>query len=391
MFSYENCLVAMMEGTQRKRGKRCVKPFMFTDEEVKEMPSRFRQIDPQKVRPYAEQLNEKLRAGRWKVHKPFHKHVYLKSKSKKNGKWRDLFIPDLETHIVNHMLLQSCMPAFTRGMHPYSCGSVPGRGIRYVVNTVSRWMLNDKECRYFVIVDIRQFFQTIDADILMEKLKKKIKDKYALDLFDQFIHCCPIPCPMGLYSSPWLANLYLQDLDWFIEQELYKERRGKRIKFVRHYIRYMDDMLLIGTSKADLYKAVKAIEKFLLEKLQLRIKPTWEIKRIGKHEGLWKLKPGTYWCDYVGYKFSKDATVLRSGIFLATSRLARKMYKAEYHNPQQCAALISRLGWAKHCDSNRFLERYIKPFVNIKEIRRILSYVDKNSKRGKCKATCSFC
>lgn len=383
MFSYENCLVAIMEGSERKRSKREVMPFVFSDEEARENPSCYHQIDPKRVRPFAERLCAELRSGAWQLKPPKHRHVYLKSKAKAQGKWRDLYVPDFEGHIVNHMLMQATMPAFRRGIHPHSAGSVPGRGPGMVVNMVSRWLQRDRQCRYFVKLDIRQFFPSIDPDILMGILRRKIKDRYALDLFDQFIHCSPAACPMGLYSSPWLANLYLEGLDHFISQQLFKIRRGKRLNYVRHYMRYMDDMLLIGTSKSDLRKAVKRIEAYLIEELNLTIKPTWEIKRIGQHifDGRWRLKPDTYWCDFVGYKFAKDATILRSGIFLATRRLVKKMYKAEYYTPHQCAALNSRLGWAAHCDSNHFLNTEVRPFVNIKKTRRVISDVDKKRKQ----------
>ena len=277
------------------------------------------------------------------------------------------------------MVMQAAMPAFTRGMHPHCCGSVPGRGIRYIVRTVSHWMQDDRECRYFVKLDIRKFFDNIKAEVLMQKLEEKIKDRYALWAFHQIIYSAPVACPVGYYTSPFFANLYLQEMDWMIEQDLYKERRGKRIKYVRHYLRYMDDMLLIGTSKTDLYKAIEAIRNYLITKLDLDIKPTWEIKRIGKHEnagGEWKLKSGTYWCDMGGYKFCKDSTILRDGIFLATRRLAMKMFKADYYSPHQCASINSRIGWAGHCDSDHFIEREIKPFVDIKTTRRIISNVN---------------
>lgn len=200
--------------------------------------------------------------------------------------------------------------------------------------------------------------------------------------FYQIIDSAPIPCPVGYYTSPWFANLYLEKLDWFIVQRLYKERRGKRIKYVRHYLRYMDDMLLIGTSKSDLHKAVRAIQKYLKDELGLEIKNEWEIKKIGKHElidGKWKMKPGTYWCDIGGYKFCKDATILRDGIFLSTRRLARRMSKGfTIHN---CRSIISRIGWAKHCNSRNFIDNDIKPYVNIRNTRRIIAHVDKKRKR----------
>lgn len=245
-------------------------------------------------------------------------------------------------------------------------------------------MQNDRECRYFVKLDIRKFFPTIDRDILFSIIKTKIKDKFALNLFWQILCSAPEACPIGYYPSPWLANLYLEKFDWFVEQQLYKERRGKRIKYVRHYLRYADDMLLIGTSKKDLEKAIRLIQKYLKDNLNLEIKDSWEIKAIGKHEiidGKWRMKPGTYWCDIGGYKFCKDAMVLRDGIFLSLRRLSKKMYKQGYYTEHQCKSINARVAWARVAGSQNLIEKEVKPYVNLKTARRICSDVDKGRKR----------
>ena len=376
-----NGFVAVYNGTQNKRRDKNTKRFFFGPEDVLENPSWENHIDPVKAKAYVEKnLIPRLKDQTWKPKEPRYIHRFCHNRTSNKGKWRDLYVPAFDDHIVAHMVMQAAWPAFTRGMHPHCCGSVPGRGIRHIVRTVSHWMQDDRPCRYFVKLDIRKFFDNIKAEVLMQKLEEKIKDRYVLWALSQIIYSAPVACPVGYYTSPFFANLYLQDMDWMIEQDLYKERRGKRIKYVRHYLRYMDDMLLIGTSKTDLYKAIRNIQEYLKKELDLEIKPTWEIKRIGKHEkdinGEWKLKEGTFWCDMGGYKFCKDSTILRDGIFLATRRLAMKMFKADYYTPHQCASINSRIGWASHCDSNRFLERDVKPFVNIKTTRRVISNVN---------------
>lgn len=374
----DNGVTAVVEGTRFKRGKAEVERLLSDD------PDKWRRIDPDKAREYVKPICEKLRNKTWRHAPPKHRRQFCRNRASSKGKWRDLYIPTLEDHTIAHMLMQGCMEAFTRGMHPDCCGSVPGRGIKHVVRKVSHWFQDDLECRYFVKLDICKFFDNIDGEILKQKLARKIKDKDALWAWEQIIDSAPVACAVGYYTSPWLANLYLEDLDWFIAQQLYKERRGKRINYVRHQLRYVDDILLIGTSKTDLKKAVHAISDYLDTNYGLKIKPSWEIKKIGKHEvvdGKWKLVDGTYWCDIGGYKFSKDATILRDGIFLHTRRLAKKIYKQGYATEHQCRSLTSQIGWAMHCDSSRFFENDIRPYVNIKSSRRMISNVDKSRKR----------
>ena len=391
----DNGFVAVAEGTVNKRKHRETQRFFFTDDEAAEYPACYHQIDPVKAKMYvAEKLIPQLRDQTWKPKPPRYIRRWCPNKSHAGGKWRDLYVPSFDDHIIAHMVMNVAMPAFTRGMHPNCCGSVPKRGIRHIVKSVSHWMQDDKECRYFVKLDIRHFFDNIKPDLLMDVLKRKIKDKYVLWVLEEIIHSAPVACPVGYYTSPFFANLYLQDLDWFVEKELYKIRRGNRIKFVRHYLRYMDDMLLIGTSSNDLQKAVRAIQGYLAEKYDLKIKSNWEIKRIGKHEeinGQWKLKPGTYWCDIGGYKFCKDSTILRDRIFLASKRLASKMFKEDYYTMHQCQSLVSRLGWSTHCDSQHFVDS-IKDKINLKTARRIISHgdVEKSRKRREYKTAYCF-
>lgn len=375
----KNCCRAIIEGTRFKRGKRDVQFLLYDEKAVQEHPELSHQIDYEKAKQYASRLTEKLCSKKWRHSKPRHRKQFCKNRASNKGKWRDLYIPCLDDHIVSHMVMQANMDAFTKGMHPYCCGSIPNRGISFLNKSVSGWLRNDKQLRYFVKLDIRKFFDNIDRDKLKAILRKRIKDKDSLWAFDQIIDSAPVACPVGYYTSPWFANLYLQDFDWFVEQQLYKERRGKRIKYVRHYLRYVDDILLLGTSKSDLYKAVREIIKYLKDNYNLEIKPEWEIKKIGKHDpdDRHKLKKGTYWLDMGGYKFCKDATILRDGIYIGTKRLARKMYKQGYYTLHQSQSIMSRIGWAKHCDHKRFMDICILPYVNIKQARRNISHVAK--------------
>lgn len=381
-----NGFIAVVEGTKNKRNQWKTKQFFFSDEEIKENPSYYHQINPTKAKAYvSEKLIPQLKAQTWKPKSPKYTLRWCPNKTHKGGKWRNLYIPDFDDHIIAHMVMKVAMPAFTKGMHPNCCGSVPGRGIKHIVKKTTHWLQDDKKCRYFVKLDIHHFFDNIQADKLISILEKKIKDKYVLWVFKEIIESAPVACPVGYYTSPFFANLYLQDFDWYVEQQLYKVKNGKRIKYVHHYLRYMDDMLLIGTSKKDLTKAIKLIQIYLKDNYNLEIKSNWEIKKIGKHEKInekWKLKSDTYWCDIGGYKFCKDATIMRDGIFLASQRLANKMSQKDYYTMHQCQSLISRIGWATHCNSNHFTQG-ISEKVDLKNVKRIISNgnMEKSRKR----------
>lgn len=375
---------AIYDGTRFKRGKRDTQKLLYDREAVAANPALYHQIDLEKAKAYAAKLTKALREKTWHHREPRARRQYCRNRAHSKGKWRNLYIPCLDDHIVGHMLMQANMEAFTRGMHPFCCGSVPKRGVEFMRKTIAGWMKNDKQMRYFVKLDIRHFFDNIDRNKLKAALWRKIKDKDSMTAFEQIIDSAPVACPVGYYTSPWFANLYLEPLDWFIEQQLYKTRRGKRIKYVRHYLRYIDDMALFGTSKTDLEKAVRAIIGYLRDNFGLEIKPNWEIKRIAKFDVNHELKPSTYWLDMGGYKFAPGETILRDGIFLSARRLVKMMSKAGYYTAHQCLALMSKIGWAKHCNSRSFMERFVKPHINIKAIRGIIGYVAKIEKWRRC-------
>lgn len=188
-------------------------------------------------------------------------------------------------------------------------------------------------------------------------------------VLDDVVDSLPQGLAIGSYTSPWFANYFLQPLDHFIMQNNYKTRRGKRVNCVRHYLRYMDDMLLIGSSKRDLDKTVRAVIAYVRDGLGLEIKSSWEIKRIGDRDGP---------CiDIVGYRFNKDSTTARKSIFLHAKRLIKRMGKTLRRCGcvalRQAQAAVSLLGWFSHTSNKHFTRLYIDPYISVNQIKEVIS------------------
>ncbi|MBR1584749.1 MAG: RNA-directed DNA polymerase [Clostridia bacterium] len=397
--SVDNCIDAIYLGTEKKRTDPVViKLFEYSPQAIEADPKLKGKIDPAKAKDFAEKLVARLQAGKWKPHKPRHIRRWCKACNKKGGKWREIDCASIEDHIVHWMLILACKRAFTRGMYAHTCGSVEGRGTKHIRKYCERWAKHDRKSTYFVKLDIEHFFPSIDHELLFNALQRVIKDKRILAIFHAIIESCASDpegrkgIAVGYYTSPWFANLLLQPLDYFITQQLFKTRRGKRINFVRHFARYMDDMILFGSSKRDLEKAVRAIAEELQSKYGLKIKMAWEIKAVAEfivtEDGKRKLKPGTAFIDLCGYKYSRDVTVLRDGIFLSTARTAKKIYRRKrnfgevrLHDAQ---SINSKIGWAKHAQSRNFTDKYITPYVNMNEMKEVISNA---AKCGICKQT----
>ena len=383
--SIETATEAIYRGTENKRTDLVVvRIFGF--------PGRQEQsghLNPIKVHNYAQRLITELDEGRWQ-HKPGKKRHIVS-----NGKDREIEIARLRDHIVQWMAMITIQQLLTNRIYRYSVGNMPRRGIEDARKHVERWVRSG-DCKYFVKLDIRHFYQTVKLDRLRDMACSVIKDKRFLAILDQIIYSAATPDPesgrlqglaIGYYSSPWLANFYLAPLDRFITEELVKQRRGKRIRIVRHYLRYVDDLLIMGNSKSDLKKAIRKIIDFAKTRLDLKIKDCWEICEIGENlppdeRGRMCLKPGSRKVDIVGYTFTRTVTAVRGRSFLRLRKLARKIsrdiLRKRRISLRAVQAFVSRCGWFKHADSKHFMKLYVLPFVEPKFMQEVLSYASKN-------------
>lgn len=167
--------------------------------------------------------------------------------------------------------------------------------------------------------------------------------------------------PLGYYPSQWFGNFYLQPLDHFIMEQLH----------VKHYIRYMDDMVIFGNNKKELHKARLQIEKFITEELGLQIKKNWQVFRFdyvdrkGKRRG----RP----LDFMGFKFYRDRTTIRKSILQGIRGKVNRVKRKEKITWVDAGSLLSRLGWIWHSDTYAYYERYIKPYVKVKVLKTLVS------------------
>lgn len=374
MLTKESFYVAFAEGTEHKKTDKSVRKLWTDEARVKWIPdsgmSTSGFIDQQKLDALGDEILTKLASGTYHHKAPRHKHQYCTSKSKgqNGGKWRDIYCPELKDHIVQHMLFDVCRPAFMRGMYQYCVGNVPDRGNRAVIETVSKWCADCNDWKYFVKLDIRHFFESIRIDDIRAMLRRKIKDEFILSLHDEVLQSAPMAVPIGYFLSPWYGNLILEPLDHMISEEMYKVRRGKRIKTVTHYIRFVDDMLLLGNSKRDMQKAVRQIEEWLESNRGMHLKKSWEIKRIAEYEADDKIKKGTYQIDFVGYRFDRTRTILRDTAYLSTKRLSHKLKRKQKTSAvslSDCQTYVSKTGMAAHIDNHHLSDELNKQYPMI--------------------------
>jgi RNA-directed DNA polymerase len=275
------------------------------------------------------------------------------SSNKERTIYKPRYYPD---QIIHWALMLQVYEIFLHGMYEYTCGSVPGRGTSFGQKILRKWLDTDyKGTKYCLKMDITKFYPSIDRNILKIMLRKHIKDSDCLWLLNVIIDSNLQGLPIGNYTSQWLSNFFLQELDHFI-----KDKLG-----VKYYIRYVDDLVILGSNKRRLHRVKKLINEYL-DDINLKIKPDWQVFLIT-----------TRAIDFLGLRFFRDKTILRKRNALRIKRRMTRIGRKKVMTKQDACAVVSYWGWIKRSDSYRFYNKYIKPISSIGFAKRRVSYYAK--------------
>lgn len=260
------------------------------------------------------------------------------------------FYPD---GVIQQCIVEVMRPAMERHMYPWSCASLPGRGIKRASIRTRRLLGCRAKTKYCLKLDIHHYYPSIDHDIMIDKLSHRIKDKEFLDLVRLILDVQKTGLPIGFYLSQWLSNFYLEDLDWYIHS----------LDGVYGMVRYMDDIVILGPNKRKLRKALILIVDYM-KGMKLELKSNYQIFRVDDR-GI----------DFVGYRFYHDHVTLRRKNFLKLTRQCRRIYKRQQTgltiSYQSAAGFISRTAQLKHCDSRSVFEKYINK-INMEQIKEVI-------------------
>lgn len=303
-------------------------------------------------------MNRKYKPG------PYNEFPINKNKPQKE---RTVSKPSFIDLIVQHAVIQVLTPIIMKGMYRYSCGSINGRGTLYAKKAVEKWVRNDKKnTKYCLKMDIKQFYPSVNLGMMKNVLRKHIADYNMLWLLDTIIDIKDRGLALGHYTSPWFANLLLQDLDHTI-----KEKFG-----AKYYIRYMDDMVIFGPNKKKLHKMRQAISEYL-KPYGLCLKDDWQVFKYGVKV---KTRKGgeriSRVLDFCGYRFYRTHTLLRKTIAKRFRRQLNRIVKRMPVKPTvyQCRRVMSYLSWTKHGNCYNFYQKNLQSRIDIKLLKGVISY-----------------
>lgn len=283
-------------------------------------------------------------------------------------KEREIIKPSFKyDQIIQHVVMSQLEPIIMKSMYPFCCASVKKRGDKLVQKYLKKWIRSYNGKKFYVLkMDIRKFFPSINKERLKRKLSIKIRDEKYLDLLFKIIdNGSETGLPIGFYTSQWLANWYLQDLDYFIKQEL----------GAQHYIRYMDDMVILGRNKKELHKMRARIDEFLRTRLDLELKDNWQVFRFIYYEDAKKpgKKKGRF-IDFVGFKFYQNRTTLRKSTLKGIRKRGNRMSKKDGITWYDASQMMSGYARMSRAQTHDYYKEFIKGKAPTKKkCRRVIS------------------
>ncbi len=202
--------------------------------------------------------------------------IYKPSRLKKfiirDPKTRTIHSSIFRDRVVHHAIINIIQPIYEKIFIYDSFASRKSKGahlavkrFEYFVNKVSsngrkiKHPFNNNSIRGYVLkADIKHYFATIDHKILLNILRKKIKDNDLIDLIRIVLNNSENQIerkglPLGNYTSQFFANVYLNHLDYFVKNKLK----------AKYYIRYVDDFVILDKNKDTLFIYMDKIKKYL--------------------------------------------------------------------------------------------------------------------------------
>lgn len=262
-------------------------------------------------------------------------------------------------------------PIYVRSMYEHSYGSIPGRGQIKACNVLQEWMRYAQRTgknQWLGKADVAKFFFRIPHEVQLRELGKPIDDPDMM----WFLETCirgdgrptglPLECgdpteaeriagigmPVGSLISQMTANVVMTPLDHYM----------KRVIRIPRYIRYMDDMVIMGDSKQQVWDAIGAMDDYLRSNLGLQLNNKTAVMKYDKG------------VEFIGKVIRPDSIHLRKGTSLQMKRhldYVRKAYgNGEVTYEYAIDVIRSYLGLLKYTNSKALRDRILADYVLVR-------------------------
>ena len=279
----------------------------------------------------------------------------LKNETYKHGGYKEFYVTEPKLRkieksryidrIVHRWLVDNFLQrAFVSQFIYSSFACIKDKGMHKAAFYVQKCMKSAKMKwgdYYILKTDVAKYFNNIDKQILLNILKRKIKDKKLIWLINEILYAQPREkgIEIGNYTSQVFANIYLNEVDQYIKHELK----------IKYYARYLDDSILILHTKQEARFALEKIRTFLKEKLKLELNSKTQI---------FKGKQGVNFC---GYKINQYRLKLRNKgkrkLKDKVKSLKRKIKNGEMNSNEAHVLLAGNWGYVKWANIHNLEEK----------------------------------
>lgn len=244
-----------------------------------------------------ESLARQMRDGSYRQGEPRTFEIF-------DPKRREISALPFRDRVAQHALCAVVEPIFDATLLPRSYACRKGKGTHagaVAVQAELRKLTRGGRPVYVLKTDFSRYFASIERATLWRMIEAKISCRATLRLLEAMVPRTGIGLPIGSLVSQILANVYAGALDRFLQQELRE----------RHWHRYMDDLVVFGSSIEHLRGVRAAIEQFSRERLGLRFSK-------------WSIQPAGRGVNFLGYRiWPRHKLLRRDSVARARRKIAR--------------------------------------------------------------------
>ena len=278
---------------------------------------------------------------------------------------REVWAAEFRDRIVHHLLHNRIAPRFYARFIADSCACIPGRGTLYAATRLEAKVRsitqNWSRQAYYLKLDLANFFVSIDKRIVFDQICRHVTEPWWRQLAATVLFHDPradfvlhgradlrelvpphkrlagqpshLGLPIGNLSSQFFANVYLDALDQYVKHGI----------CCRHYIRYVDDFILLHESTQWLNDAHAMIDAFLPATLGVRLNPKKTI-----------LQPVDRGIDFVGQVIKPWRRSLRRRTFNEAISRTKTIASKDLFETANSYFGLMRQATSSHHDRARF-------------------------------------
>ena len=296
-----------------------------------------------------------------------------------NNKAREIEKPKFcPEQILHHMIIEPFKEILMDGLYSEVYGCLPPIQVKtpsgnykkkkfgphMAIKRLKKWVWKKKKT-YVCETDIHHAYASVIISVLIKQLRKVIKDEEWIRLVSQFLHYYPNEkgCEdirgliLGHYTSPWFFNFYLKEFDHF----------AASLKEVK-YMRYADNMFLVGHSKRRVHKALEKMKEYLETELGMTLNGCTQVYRFEHEDKDGNIKGRAV--NALGCIIHHNRLTLRKGILERFRRKANKVKHKVNKTWHDGSSIFSRFATIRFTDTKTYCNKYIKPGLNTRELKR---------------------